>query len=177
MDKNRVMNGLFNRGAQNGLFVGLYLTLLSWVLILAIDSSLMNIVALLMLVCIPLGCFIMLRRSYIQENCTTPLSGLWLEGIVTFICGSMIYALVAYCYLRWGNPSFIPEQVCQAIEVYEKIDDDQAREIVSVLQQIEKHKAYPTAQQIVVQFGLLITFVGSILSLLTASFLKFQRKR
>lgn len=168
------MNGLFNRGAQYGLFVGIYLTLFSWVVILSLDNSLMNLLSLIMMALIPVGCFLMLRRTYLQEEGRSLLSGLWLEGIVAFICGSLIYVLIAYSYLRWINPGFVAQQVSEAISVYEKIDDDQAREVVNVLKQVEKTGAYPTAQQIVVQLGLLTTFIGSLLSLLSAAFIKIR---
>lgn len=168
------MNSIFQRGAQNGLYVGVYLILLAWVIILAVDSSVMNLLALLLLAFGPVMCFIMLRRTFIREQGNSLLSGLWLEGIVTFICGSLIFSLAAYSYLRWINPGFVPQQVSDAIRVYEKIDNEQAEELVSLLKQIEKARAYPTPQQIVLQLGLLVTFAGSILSLLTASFLKFR---
>ncbi len=171
------MNGLFHRGAQNGLFVGLYLTLLSWVIVMAVDSTLMNLLALALLVLIPPGCYVMLRRTFVLEEGKSLISGLWLEGIISFICGSLIYALIAYAYLRFLNPEFIPDQVRQTIKIYEEMNDDQAREVVSLLKQIEKNNAYPTPQQIVMQLGLFITFIGSILSLLTASFLKIRGLR
>lgn len=173
------MNSIFHRGAQYGVGIGVYLILLSWVIVMATQSGIMNLLALLLLALMPIICFVMLRRTFTMEQGKSLLSGLWLEGIVAFICGSMIFAVMAYAYLRWINPDFVAEQVHEAIKVYEDIEDEQAQEVVSVLQLMENSRAYPTPQQIVLQLGLFITFVGSILSLLTASFLKIRgyRKR
>ncbi|MDE7153010.1 MAG: DUF4199 domain-containing protein [Muribaculaceae bacterium] len=173
------MNNIFHRGAEHGLYVGIYLILLSWMMLQGIEYGFMNLLSLVMLCLLPVMIFIMLRRTFVQEQGQSLLSGLWLEGIVSFICGSMIFALAAYAYLRWINPHFIVEQVSEAIKLYDQVDDEQAKEVVTVLKQIEKTRAYPTPQQIVLQLGLFITFAGSILSLLTASFLKIRgyRKR
>lgn len=175
----KVMNNIFHRGAEHGLIVGLYLILLSWMMLMGIDYGFMNLLSLAMLAGLPVMLFIMLRRTFVREQGRSLLSGLWLEGIASFICGSLIFALAAYAYLRWINPGFIVEQVSEAIRLYDSIDDEQAKEVVTVLKQIEKARAYPTPQQIVLQLGLFITFAGSILSLLTASFLKIRgfRKR
>lgn len=171
------MKTVYQRGAENGLIIGLFLTVVSSLLLAAADMNVPSILVLALFLLFPVISFMMLRKTFREERGETMLSALWLQGIVGYVGGSLIFALAGYVYLRWINPMFIPDQVSEAIKVYSEVDDPNAREVVTVLRQIEKTNAYPSPQQIVTELGLFITFIGSVTSLFIATFLTFSGKR
>lgn len=98
----------------------------------------------------------------------TLFSSLWMQGIVTFFCGTSIMALTAYIYMRWISPDFLIEQVTAAIDSYKSIDHEQSQKAAEVLQRIIDNKLMPTPIQMAIQMIWLGVFTGSLLSIIVS---------
>lgn len=91
-----------------------------------------------------------------------------MQGIMTFICGSLIAGLVAVVYLKWINPDFIADRLQEAIDFYSGSGWQQGEEMADLLQNMVKAHVVPTPIQIVIEMIWLGVFSGSLLSLLMA---------
>lgn len=91
-----------------------------------------------------------------------------MQGIMTFICGSLIAGLVAVVYLKWINPDFIADRIQEAIDFYSGSGWQQGAEMADLLKNMVKAHVVPTPIQIVIEMIWLGVFSGSLLSLLMA---------
>lgn len=163
---------IYRRGADDGLWFGIYLSLLFLASVNSIYSGFACLAALAMMIAVPFIIFYFLRRSYRADNCMSPFSGLWLHGICIFFFGSLLAALTAYIYLRFFNPAYITNVVDLAIELYGSVDTPEAHEMSSVLQKAKDSHMLPTAQGTAVQLIWMGVFTGSLLSMVLSAIVR-----
>lgn len=108
------------------------------------------------------------RRSYLRDNGHTILSSLWVEGITTFFCGSLLSGIIQVIYLKWIDPGFILSQMQQMITLYRDSGLQNGTELADLLQQLIDNHAVPSAISIVIEMIWLAVFSGSLLSVLMA---------
>lgn len=157
----------YRRGADEGFLFGLYLIVLFLAMTGAERHGLLGLVTMVLAIGVPFIIYALLRRTYRQEGGTTTLSSLWMQGIMIFLCGSMLSGVVAYIYMRYIDPSFLLRNARSAIEVYESLDNPSAREIARGMETLIEHGALPTPIQIVFQSIWSAVLSGSLLSLVT----------
>lgn len=160
----------FRRGADDGVIMGLLLIIVfftgsqSFKYTLAADLT-----PILMLAGVPLLTFFLLRRSYVRDNGLTLFSSLWMQGIVTFFCGSLILAIVMYAYMRWGNPGFMREMVVHMTEFYDAMPvTPQSREVSQIFHTMLDENTFPSPIDVAIESIWLGVFSGSLLSMLAA---------
>lgn len=107
-----------------------------------------------------------LRRTYVEARGTLTLSALWLQGIVIFMCGMMISAIVSLVYLKFIEPGFIVDRLNDVIELYSSSPVEELQEIATVLTNMIEQKVVPSTGSIVMEMVWLGVFSGSILSLI-----------
>lgn len=163
---------IYRRGADDGFWFGIYLSLLFLAMVSSIYSALAGVATLAMVIAVPFIIFFFLRRSYRADNCTSPFSALWLHGICIFFFGSLLMALTAYVYLRFINPAYITNIVDMAIEVYGSVDSPDAHEMVSLLQKAKDSHILPTAGGTAVQVIWAGVFSGSLLSMILSAIVR-----
>jgi hypothetical protein len=155
---------IYTRGADDGFFFGIYLSIMFILSALSLYFPIVGYFGTLMAIGVPVIIYKRLKLTYINNNGHCLFSELWLQGIITFACASIILGLVMYIFLKWIQPEFIITEVKTAIAVYNSIDGGQ--EIADQLQKIADNNLIPTAIQIVIETILLGTFTGSILSMI-----------
>lgn len=117
--QNKIDNyALFRRGADDGFLLGLYFSALFFAMVYSMAVPLLSMAALALMAGVPVVIYKFLRRSYVAEYGTTRFSALWMQGIVTFFCGSLILALVSFVFMRWIEPDYIESVMRQVVEVY-----------------------------------------------------------
>lgn len=161
-----MVKSIYRRGADDGFWMGIYLSVLCVALFSSVHSLLSGLLALVMMAAVPVIIFFMLRRSYRSDNCMTQFSGLWLHGICIFFFGSLLMALTAYVYLRFIEPGYINNTVNMAKEMYMTIDTPDAQEMAGILQKAQDSHLLPTAGATAVQIIWLGVFSGSVLSMI-----------
>lgn len=110
-----------------------------------------------------------IRRTYVEARGTLTLSALWLQGIVIFMCGMMISAIVSIVYLKFVDPTFIIDRLNDVIELYSSSPVEELREVATVLTNMIDQKVVPSTGAIVMEMVWLGVFSGSILSLIVGA--------
>ncbi len=158
----------YRYGADQGLYFGLYLICFYTCGLLNMTSPnlLYSLGAMALFMGVPFLIYRWLRRTYVASRGRLPLSALWMQGIVIFICGTLIAALALVIYLKFINPTFIVDQMRVLIEMYSSMDWERGQEAADMLQTLIDMKLVPSAMSVVMETVWLGVFSGSILSLL-----------
>ncbi len=156
----------YKRGADDGAWFGICLSLIFITTVLSQSFPLLGMVSLGLMVCVPALVYMALRRSYTSDRYNTTLSALWMQGIMMFLCGSLISGLVSIIYLKWINPGYIHQLILTAIDAYRQTKDAQLAEIADGLQMMIDSGAVPTAPSLVFASIWTSVLTGSILSLI-----------
>ena len=158
----------YKRGADNGLPFAIHLTALFFAAVYSVSIPLLSLVTTLLILGVPPLIYYYLRRAYVADNGTSLLSALWMHGIMIFVCGSMLSAVVQVIYLKWINPTYIPDMLHMAIDFYSQMPGENPARMADILTQLIDSQMVPSAISIVMEMIWLSIFSGSILSLLMA---------
>lgn len=156
----------YRNGANTGTWLGIMLSAMFLCSVLAQNTPVLALPAIILFVTVPLLVYRSLRLTYTTLGGKPSLSFLWMQGIVSFACGSLILALTSTAYMRWIEPQFINQTVQKAIKLYSAIPDPQSQNVAQMLTQMVKAHAVPSAVYISLELVWLGIFSGSILSLL-----------
>lgn len=158
----------YRRGADQGFYFGLYLTALFFAMIGAEHFAALSLATIVLALGVPFIIYRMLRKTYREEHGRSQFSALWMQGIMIFLCGSMISGVAAFLYMRYIDPGFILRNAEKAIEVYRALNDAKASDVADMLQMIIDNKALPSAIQIVFQSIWGAVLSGSLLSMIVS---------
>lgn len=64
--------------------------------------------ALALMVYVPMYVYRRLKATYFAAHGMMTFSGLWLEGILHFVCASILLAFATFILLRWLVPGYLP---------------------------------------------------------------------
>lgn len=174
--QNKIDNyALFRRGADDGFLLGLYFSALFFAMVYSMTVPLLSMAALALMAGVPVVIYKFLRRSYVADYGTTRFSALWMQGIVTFFCGSLILALVSFVFMRWIEPDYIESVMRQVVEVYGGASWPQGREAADVLQHALDAGLVPRAIQVSMELLWTGVFTGSILSIVVSLIVQARR--
>ncbi len=156
---------VYKSGADDGFILGAYLSV--WFLLLGYSTENIYLapLAMLMMLGVPVVIFFMLRRAYVRAYGLSQFSELWLQGIITFVCGTLLMGVVAYVFLRYLNPGFIMNQASVAAGYYASLPGQEARSVAHALQVMIDRNMLPEPIYVVFQMILLGVFSGSMLSM------------
>ena len=157
---------VFKRGADDGFWAGIYLSVLVIALLLSVKSLLAGMLGLVMAVGVPVATYLLLRRAYRADYGTTRFSELWMQGICTFFFGSLIMAVALYVFLGYIEPGYIYSLVGQAVDTYRVVGTPQAVEMADMLQKLADSHMLPSPIMVAVDMIWTVSFTGSVLSLL-----------
>lgn len=163
---------IFRIGAEDGVLFGVYLSVLVLLMMSGFVNSWLSVASIVLMAGVPFYCYRRLRTSYVKSGGFLQVSALWMQGIVMFICGSLILALVAYVYLRWINPSYFHD----LSEMTKEMLSDPAYSGQEFSESyIDNIFTIVTPKSYVMELMLLTVFSGSILSLFTAMIVSIKR--
>ncbi len=166
---------VFRRGADDGFYFGIYLTILFFSMIYSFKVPLLGLVSTIMIIVVPVITYKFLRRYFIEEQGTLRFSVLWMHGIVIFFCGSLILAIVSYVFMRWIQPDIMLSQVQYLIEVYRDSGWARGEEFAGLLEEIIDKNMLPSAISVSMEMVWLGTFSGSLLSMLISLLVMSRR--
>lgn len=163
---------IFDRAAIHGLWLGVYFILLFLFAVGSMRWGILNLIVLGMVLFVPFVIFSQLRQTHKAAHGLETMPALWMQGIVTFGCGALIFCAASYVFMRWIYPDFMVDTLKMASEFYDDQPGPAAGEIADELQMMIERKVYPTASSVSVMWLWLITFSGSVLSLIEAIIVK-----
>lgn len=156
----------YRRGADDGFFFGIYLSIFFLLSSMSVKMPILSLISFAMAIAVPVVIYYFLRKAYINDKGLSPLSLLWMHGIMIFICGSLIGAVAEIIYLKWIDPDFIINQMKTAIALYKDSGWESGKQMAEVMQRIIDNGLVPSAISIVVEIIWLSISTGSILSLI-----------
>lgn len=168
---------VFRRGAEDGIWFGLYLSVMFVLVALSMSTPLLGHIATLMTLFVPIYTFITLRKGFIDNGGFYTFAELWTYGIVLFACGSLIMAVTMIVYLSWLYPSFIYDQCQIAIDTYKSIGGEMGNEIATTLEKAIEFNQLPTPFELATNILSFNVFSGSILSMILSPIIRFSRTK
>lgn len=164
----------FRRGAENGFRFGAYMTVIHATVIGSSSVPLLNVVTLALLAGAPALLYMLMRRDRTAEGGLPTLGALWLDGLLTILCGAMLASAVLTVYLRWIDPDFLISNLEQAVALLEASGDPSSLEMADKM-----HTAISNGFSISpITFSMMLLWMagtsGSLLSLVIAAIINHK---
>lgn len=172
MNNQTSAKSVYRRGADDGFWFGIYLSVLFVALANSIYYPLAGLACFVMILAVPVIIYIRLRQSYRADACRSFFSALWLNGICIFFFGSILMALTAYIYLRFIDPSYMVNFADVASAYYSSLNSPDAQTLAVLLQKAKASHTLPTPGYVAVQIIMLGVFTGSILSMIVTAIVR-----
>ena len=169
------VKSIYRVGAEKGAWFGIYLSVLSIMLMYGFDSVLLMYASIALFLGIPGVAYFYIRKYHVSLHCMSQFSALWMLGILIFLFGSLICGVVTYVWMQYVEPTFIYDQVQMAIKLYESVPGENARMLTDILKQAVENHMLPSAIDIVIEMIMLTTFVGSIISMIISAIVRLKR--
>lgn len=160
---------IFQRGASTGFYFGLYLSALFFAMAYSMSVPGLSFLALVMMAVVPVIIYKCIRRMYVEESGHSLFSGLWTYGIIIFLCGSLISAVVSVVFLKWIQPDFIAEQIQMSIDILRASEMAQGEETAKMLEMMRDGGLIPSAAEMSIRMISFNVFSGSILSMIVSA--------
>lgn len=165
---------VYHRGASDGLIMGLYMAVMYVLQVSGLRAPMLSLLGEAMMLGVPVAAYMLMRRG-VRETAPPPVfSAIWMHGIMIFLCGSIIMALVAYVYMRFVTPTFIVDLFRTMAELYAGMGTDAGQEFSRVLERVIEARMLPTPISFAFSLMWLASFGGAMLSLLLAGILKWR---
>ncbi len=166
---------VYARGLEDGAVMGPVLIAVFAAMVLSLSYLWMNILLLVLVVAVPVVSWMRLRRTFRQLDGKATFSMLWMEGIMMFLGGSMLFGAASFVFLRWIQPDFVMQMLRTAYETYSAMPGDNAEALTDELQMIINSGAMPSAASVASGWMWLTMFSGSVLSAILALIVKCSR--
>lgn len=165
--KSKIKN-IYARGADDGLWAGLYIVVISALSAISLTHPLASVPAMAMTIGMPALTFWFLKRTHTAAHGMSVFSALWMQGITMFACASLIFGLAAFCYLRWINPRYIIQVLTTVAETYATSDQESTRMLAEECAMIVRSGNVPPPSGVVMSMMWMVMFSGSLLSMVCA---------
>ena len=162
---------VYREGANKGVIVGVYLSVIFLCAVLSDYVPLLSLVAILLMLGVPF--FIYKKYQRVAD-----FSSLWMLGIALFLGGSLICSLVTYATLEYALPDYIYNQAEKALELYQQMPQIKDSELTKYIKTAIENGLLPTPIEFAIEMLWLTSFSGSMLSLLLAAIIRaFNNKQ
>jgi len=171
------VRNIYARGADDGFWMGLYFCALFGVMVLSLSLPVLNLLLVVMSLGVPALTYMFLRRTHVAAHGISVFSALWMQGIVMFACGCLIFGAASFVYMRWIDPGFMMRVLQTGIDFYESAGTDASEALAVEFRRIIEHRAIPSPSEITLGWMWLGMFSGSVLSMLVALLVKAVKVR
>ena len=158
----------YHLGAKAGLPVGLYFVAMFFLFVLMSKLALASFVLMLMILCMPIMLYSTMRITVSKTQGRVAWSSLWMQGIMSILCGSMICGFVTMLYFKFVEPTFLLDLVQMCVDTYASIPGKESAQMAEMLQELINTGMVPTATSFTMSMFWLTAFSGSMLSLFLA---------
>lgn len=166
---------ILRRGAADGALLGAMFTATFYCSVYCERLPALGIAAMVMMAAVPFAAYMMLRRSYLEAHFPMHFAAVWLQGIMTFICGAMVTTVGVYLFFRYLEPHYMERTLNSYLAICDQrhIDDGLTR----TLRRMSELKFYPKPVDMVMSTMWAISFSGSMLSLLLTPLVRLSKRR
>ncbi|MGN0209834.1 MAG: DUF4199 domain-containing protein [Muribaculaceae bacterium] len=159
---------VFRRGADDGLILG-PLMIITVILVAASPFyGWMLIPAFAAIIAVPILSFYLIARGLKEDYPNTPFSATWMHGICMFLGGGIILALFAFIALRWWQPLYFQNLYAFTIDILQSQHDVNNQKLIDQMQMMIDRGLTPSPSDTAFELLYLVSFTGSILSLILA---------
>ena len=173
-DKTNTKN-IYARGADNGLWLGLLFLAIFGCAAGSLTIGALNIAVMGLAVTVPFVAHYGMGRTVVVSRGLVAYSGLGMQGIVAFACGSLILGMGSFIYMRFVNAGFITEVLNYGIDFYKSTGTPGGREMAADLTSVIENNLVPRPQDVVLMWMWGAIFSGSLLSMLLALVARARR--
>lgn len=167
-DASAPENSLMTRAGQNGLRLGVYITVLMLATGLSAYFSFASFVVWIGSIAMPFYLCHLLAASARMSPRRLGVPELWAEGIASFFLGCLPPAAVCYLLLKFVAPDFVYDVFAQSIAVFSSIGTAEGDSMAETFQRLVDEHLLPTAADVTAQFISLNIIAGTVLSLIGA---------
>ncbi len=161
---------LTSRGARGGIVLGGWFCATFALMAGTGQLPLLAIPAVIMMVSVPVVAYRMLLKSYRSLYGMTTMSALWLEGILSFMGGSLFLAVGAFLFLKYIDPEFIVRQTSLMADYYAA--SEETRSIGETFRRMIENHMLPRPIEAAFSLAWLSAFAGALTSLVLAAVIK-----
>ncbi|MCM1518877.1 MAG: DUF4199 domain-containing protein [Pseudoflavonifractor sp.] len=163
-----INTSVYRQGADTGLYFGLYLTVLFFTMAYSINVPVLSVVSFVLMLGVPVFIYACLRSYYCRLRGHVIFSGLWMYGIMIFLCGSLISAAVSVIYMKWISPGFMATQMQTSLDILEASTMPEAQETAKTIKLMRDSGMLPGPAETALRIVSFNVFTGSMLSALMA---------
>lgn len=169
---------VYREGANKGVIVGVYLSVIFLCAVLSDYVPLLSLLAILLMLGVPFFIYRIMNFIYKKYQRVADFSSLWMLGISLFLGGSLICSLVTYATLEYALPDYIYNQAEKALELYQQMPQIKDSELTKYIKTAIENGLLPTPIEFAIEMLWLTSFSGSMLSLLLAAIIRaFNNKQ
>lgn len=166
---------LYERAATDGAWLGLWFTALFLLSIVSMHVQMLNIVVMAMALLVPFIVYRFLRRTFVDSHGLMTYSALWLQGILTFGAGSLLFCAASCIFMRWIYPDFIIDTLKMGIEFYSNEPSGAGKELADAFRLLIDQRQIPTALNVAMSWLWLGLCSGSIISIFLAAIARIAK--
>lgn len=176
MTENNDIKSIYKLGAEDGALLGVFLVTMFFCNIYSTVTPLLGLLGMAMFIGVPFIVYFMVYRGYKANARYRFFSASWMHGIMIFLCASLILGLAIYVYLRFVNPTYLPDTFSQFAEILSADSDPKLKEWADNMALLAQ-SGQPSP--IVFAFSTIwcTAFSGSVLSMFIALLVKLVPKR
>lgn len=166
---------IYDRAARDGAWIGLWFVVMFLLSVAAMKIALLNIIVITMGLLVPFIAYRLLRRTYTDSYGLVSFSALWMQGILTFACGSILLGTAAFIFMRWVYPDFIADTIRMGIEFYRNEPSAAGAELATDFQKMLDMRMLPQPMTLAMAWMWLGLFSGSVLSMFLAAITRIAK--
>lgn len=164
-------------GARAGMPVGLYMSAMFLLMIVMSRVPVVSYLLLCMMLCMPVVIYATMRATVVSSKGETSYSSLWMQGIMTFLFGSVVCGLVTMVYLKFVEPRFIIGMVQTCVDNCRAMPGAEYSELADTLENMIRKGVVPTASSFTVSMFWFSMSSGSLLSAIVAAIARNSGRR
>lgn len=157
--------------ARNGLWLGLYLSVLAYLTGLSLHYPLAGLAVWGGSIYLPFFVYGLQRNDYGHTRFNLSFIALWAVGIASFAFGACILAIAVYAGLRWFAPEFISDCVAQAMDTLRAMDTADADTVIDSLRTAIDTNGMPGPSDVAWQMISMNIIGGCMLTIFTSAIL------
>jgi len=165
------------QGARNGGITGIYLGLLLMLAVLTAGTALEGLLSTAMVLLFPVLVYRIVSRDFTAWGGKASIGTLWLDALVSIVCGALIASTVMFIYLRWIDPDFLMRRWTEAIAQMRNAPDPQMQLMADNFETAAANgfRITPIMFTMTILWGAM--FSGSLLALAVAAVVRLRHGR
>lgn len=166
-----------HHGARNGVVTGIYLTILFILSVITPGTPLEGVLSTAMAIAFPVLVYRIIRRDMALTGGSASTGTLWLDGLVSIMCGALIAGAVLLVYLRWIDPGFLGNRWDTLVSQMAESPDPAMQEMAEDFTTASANGFVVSPVMFVMTLLWGAAFSGSLLSLLLAVAVRMRHGR